>query len=199
MNTQTTPALPDTMSGLIRVALADLRKCEAASDLYKVNMATWHNPNDGYVDEDGDETCETSFREWRAYEVLQENNLEDSWPGDKPLEVWEENRCQVCLAGSVMAQTLGADTGETLAPTDFDDHTRNKLWALDSLRTNSLVSAQASLEDSTSDDVEATPLGERLARIEEQVGAVAYYDEGDPDEFHEDMERLASVLEAEGL
>jgi len=38
--------LPDTLSGLIRVALADFRKCLASND-YVVDMREWHAPVEG--------------------------------------------------------------------------------------------------------------------------------------------------------
>lgn len=37
-----TSKLPDTLSGLIRVALADLRKVEARADIYRIDMSEWH-------------------------------------------------------------------------------------------------------------------------------------------------------------
>lgn len=37
--------LPDTMSGLIRVALRDLKKAERTPK-YKINMDEWHRPSD---------------------------------------------------------------------------------------------------------------------------------------------------------
>lgn len=38
-----TSRLPDTLSGLIRVALADLRKVEARADIYRIDMSEWHS------------------------------------------------------------------------------------------------------------------------------------------------------------
>lgn len=44
MKTKNTKSLPDKPSKLIRVALADLAKCER-SKLYKIDMHHWHTPN----------------------------------------------------------------------------------------------------------------------------------------------------------
>ena len=45
-----------------------------------------------------------------------------------------ETVCYVCLAGSVMAKSLGATLGKDYDPSDFDLDTSKKLYALDSLR-----------------------------------------------------------------
>jgi len=43
----TQPKLPDLPSDLILVALADLRKCEAMPEVYRVYMGTWHEREGG--------------------------------------------------------------------------------------------------------------------------------------------------------
>ncbi len=40
--------LPDDPSALIRVALDDLKKCEA-DPAYEIDMGDWHNPSDQYT------------------------------------------------------------------------------------------------------------------------------------------------------
>lgn len=44
------------------------------------------------------------------------------------------SHCSVCLAGSVMAKTLGADRLESIVPEDFPEGTANKLGALNEFR-----------------------------------------------------------------
>ena len=56
MNTSTTK-LPKTPSALIRLALADLRACEA-DDRYEVDMDEWHGPA---TDDRGKEVCKVSL------------------------------------------------------------------------------------------------------------------------------------------
>ncbi len=97
-------ALPDKPSELIRVALADLEKCEKDPD-YEIFMGVWHSPKPaGY--------------------------------------------CEVCLAGAVIAKTLGSDKGESIAPYDYyppsetsaklSSDTSDKLSALDKFRTGNI-------------------------------------------------------------
>ena len=49
--------------------------------------------------------------------------------------------CAVCMAGAVMARTLNVNPLEKCNPDDFTDGTKNKLIALDHLRTGSVGSA----------------------------------------------------------
>lgn len=79
--------LPDKPSALIRVALADLEKCEK-DPRYEIEMDHWHQAN---------------------------------------------GVCKVCLAGSVMAKSLGAEPSKGFGPSDFDQD--QKLRALDCFRT----------------------------------------------------------------
>lgn len=72
--------LPNKLSALLRLAVADAQKCEA-DPRYKLDMSQWHEP-------------------------------------------WEEDDgvCSVCMAGAVMAQTLGAPIDESYGPYDFERH-----------------------------------------------------------------------------
>lgn len=80
--------LPEKLSALIRVAVADLEKVESDRQ-YKVKMSSWHCPVAG--------------------------------------------RCEVCLAGAVMAMSLGAPVGASCLPNGFEDEDRG-LRALDYVR-----------------------------------------------------------------
>ena len=48
-----------------------------------------------------------------------------------PMQEVDDNRCFVCLAGSVMAQSLEASPLLDVVPGHFDSDTREKLVALD--------------------------------------------------------------------
>jgi hypothetical protein len=95
------------------------------------------------------------------------------------------NVCSVCLAGAVMAQTLGADIGVELDPDDFADV--NKLCALDDLRIGDVVQA--------------------LWLLGLVSGSHFYHDlnrkitdyEASPTMFREEMNKLADELEKAGL
>lgn len=100
MNTtpdETPDTLPDKPSELIRVALADLEKCEN-DPKYEIFMGTWHDP----------------------------------YPS--------AGVCDVCLAGSVLAKTMGFDPSVYVAPYDHHLSSENsaKLSALDDFRTGDL-------------------------------------------------------------
>lgn len=69
-------ALPNTLSGLLELAVQDAQKCEALPELYRLDMGQWHTPEAGV--------------------------------------------CVICMAGAVIAQTLGvshdADAPDMRAP-----------------------------------------------------------------------------------
>lgn len=48
----------------------------------------------------------------------------------------QSDRCAVCLAGAVIAKTLGADAHTIVSPNKFDSDTLRKLMWLDDIRTN---------------------------------------------------------------
>jgi hypothetical protein len=136
--------LPDKLSALIRVALADLRKVEADSR-YVVNMHRWHKP---------------------VGEV-----------------------CQVCLAGAVMAQSLGIDPERHVEwPTNLaTGGAEAKMLALDCARQGDVLNALYEL------DVDAEEAWDGLSNED----APRYQD--DPEAFYAYMEDLANRLEEKGL
>jgi len=88
--------LPDTLSGLLTLALDDLAKCDA--DLrYIVDMGSWHEPD-------------------------------------------RQGRCAVCLAGAVMAKSLGYPHS-SLFPSSFSGSLRCKMEALNCLRKGECIDA----------------------------------------------------------
>lgn len=94
--------LPDKLSNLLELALADLAKVEA-DKRYVVNMDLWHIPTYG-----GD-----------IYPAL----------------------CRVCLAGAVIAGSLGGNIRKHLVPYNFDEKTKSKLFAIDCLRSGMIDTA----------------------------------------------------------
>ena len=53
-------------------------------------------------------------------------------------DLWHEpmgNFCQVCLAGSIMANRLGANASYSMDPMKYSDDIRKKLCAIDALRS----------------------------------------------------------------
>lgn len=110
-----------------------------------------------------------------------------------PLPFADAPRCSVCLAGAVIAQSLGAGLTEDVVPENFSRATRDALRALDYFRTG-LVGCGLNAMGVWRSDHEA------------QHRLVAGYDyrtipcyEQDAALFHAAMERLAARLEEAGL
>lgn len=135
--------LPDKPSALIRLAIADLEKCEASPN-YVIDMDVWHGP------------CAA---------------------GSTP--------CHVCLAGAVMAGSLGYPAREDVCPSDTE-HTP-KMEALDGLRIGEWGPALATLDIAP----EKTPDGLTM------FSPTPYKD--DPAAFKADMLRAADIFEEAGL
>jgi hypothetical protein len=131
--------LPDKPSELIRVALADLEKCEL-DDSYRISMKVWHEMAKG------------------------------------------EPVCVVCLAGSVMAKTLGIQREESNPWTVLEHDDDTKLDALNYLRAGDVEYALEALGF-------ASNLQDRLVTPYEVDSAA----------FKSDMLAIAAELEAEGL
>ena len=144
--------LPDKPSELIRVALADLAKCEL-DPRYRINMGTWHKPTDT-----------------------------------------EEAECMVCLAGAVMAKSLGAPMSMKYTPSVYapDDVSTQKLYALDLFRTGEVIAACERLESCGAID------SADLARLDISDERMSHY-EAHEEAFKREMEGLAADLEANGL
>jgi hypothetical protein len=131
-------SLPDKPSELIRLALADLVKCER-SKKYRIHMSDWHVPN---------------------------------------------SQCAVCLAGAVMAQTLGADITEERMPCDYDESLADPLNALNNFRVGNCTGAFRTLDL-------GRHKGERFRRV------ITHYHTS-PAAFKRDMHTLAADLEEAG-
>jgi hypothetical protein len=61
------------------------------------------------------------------------------------MSAWHEphERCYVCLAGSVMAQTLNANLFESLGPANYSKHNNKRLMALNSIRAGHVRTAMS--------------------------------------------------------
>ena len=132
--------LPDKPSELIRVALADLRKCEK-DKRYGVDMGDWHSP-------DG-------------------------------------SRCYVCLAGAVMAKTLGAPIGESKSAGSYGSAplVSDRLCALDDFRRGEV-----------SDGLEELGILSPYRTM-----SIPDYDADNPDDFHKAMSDMSDMFRREGL
>ena len=99
--------------------------------------------------------------------------------------------CAVCLAGSVMAQSLDVEFWEEAAPGDFDGATRNKLHALDDFRCGYVLAGLMSFYDP-----EGIP-SDRTFDSWSDWTVPRYRD--DPKQWRRAMKELADYLEGEGL
>ena len=106
-------------------------------------------------------------------------------------------RCGVCLAGSVMAQTIRVEPDAVLEPDDFGGRTQGKLRALDLFRMGSHAGALSQMGlhvGPPQSDEEQEALGRLL---DAHDGEVIY--EENPEEFKLRMRALAEELNHLGL
>lgn len=104
--------------------------------------------------------------------------------GVNTLEGRYYDQCSVCLAGSVIAQTLGHPLCLSGGPSDWRLDTARKLFALNYFRIGSITAAY-----------------QRLPRIKPanmpSYVSVCRYDVN-RDQFHKDMDELVHLLETHG-
>ena len=176
----TTTTLPTKPSELIRVALADLRECEA-DDRYRVDMWDLHSSRKGQ----------------RGQMV-----------------------CHVCLAGAVLAQTLGAPRNRSISGRDlarYRSSVQDRLRALDYFRRGEIKAGLSCLRLTIRHEYGLRALDcfrarqivtglswlrQDISDLDEDWGRfsdVSGYDASDPDEFHDRMHRLANFFESHGL
>lgn len=106
-----TNALPDLLSDLLVVGLADLKACENDAD-YRIKMTDWHKPI-------------------------------------------EHGLCEVCMAGAVMAKTLGTNIGEAYTPfQEMFGANSKKLMAINEVRAGNVRSALRLLDVDVSHDTD---------------------------------------------
>ena len=104
------------------------------------------------------------------------------------MNTWHEplfGKCAVCLAGAVMAKTLGIDRDDDVSPSELGAATDDRLSALDCLRVGSLGVALRGL------GIDKPP------QLPEAVATVDYHQ--DPNDFKNDMFDLATLFEWHGL
>jgi hypothetical protein len=92
--------------------------------------------------------------------------------------------CHVCAAGAVMARRLGVGPATKTSPSDFDDETSRKLFALDCFREGQVLIGLIRLDIAPGN----YPLDVRITPYEVHREA-----------FYRDMEALAAMLEGVGL
>lgn len=99
-----------------------------------------------------------------------------------------EPTCAVCFAGAVMANRLGVDIGNDVAPHDFDSVTEDRLLALDDFRSGYVHAGLATFNPETDEPPEG---------VLEEMEVVEYGD--DPARFKADMRSMAEMLKKAGL
>lgn len=97
------------------------------------------------------------------------------------------NKCNVCLAGSVIANRLMVSPGEDAYPGIFDNDTRLKLRALNTIRSGNIQDFLFNLPTSPTH-----PAGVPVCV------PVAIY-EASPKNFRRDLRRIAAMLAKAGL
>ena len=103
-----------------------------------------------------------------------------------------ERVCQVCLAGAVMAQTLGAEPHEGIGDADlarYGSSVQGRLRALDRFRLGEISAGLSYLGY----DVD------KLSEEWQQYARKSGYNPADPEPFHRQMNSLADYLASHGL
>ena len=109
-----------------------------------------------------------------------------------PVYDYDGEGCAVCLAGAVMAQTLGAPREQAISTHDlagYGSSVEDGLRALDCFRRGLLKYGLEWLHHDVNE----------LSEEYEQFASEVVYDQADPDEFHDRMHRLADYLASCGL
>lgn len=112
------------------------------------------------------------------------------------MDAWHEGLqhrepCTVCMAGSVMAKTLGVDPERDSGPWNFQPDTDSKLCAIDAFRCGAVE-----------DGLERLGQAEAATELEFELGEFANppaYDRENPEPFHAAMGQLAKFLEEHNL
>lgn len=104
-------------------------------------------------------------------------------------------RCAVCLAGSVMAKTLGVPPARGVSPAWFFERVRARLEALDAVRTDDLQ--YALMEIGAVDQNRACALQHEWERAAFGVPSSGY--KMNPETFKARLAAMAHFLERRGL
>ena len=173
MNTSTTK-LPKTPSALIRLALADLRACEA-DDRYEVHMTYSHVPVEG--------VCHVSLAGAVMAQTL-------GLPKDLAIDDTDIAGYICCVEDGLRALVFFR-RGEGLdwIHVEYGCRVEDGLRALDYFRRGEIEEGL----DMLGYDVD------KLSEEWEQYAYEAEYDKSDPDEFHDQMNSLADYLASCGL
>ena len=103
-----------------------------------------------------------------------------------------ERVCQVCLAGAVLAQTLGVEPHEGIGDADLEQYSgrvKGRLRALDRFRLGEISAGLEMLGY----DVD------KLSEEWQQYARKSGYNPADPEPFHRQMNSLADYLASCGL
>lgn len=112
---------------------------------------------------------------------------------------WHEpldNKCEVCLGGSVICGTLKVEPTDMVSPDAFSKKVENKLYALDQFRTGQVEEAYRWLNrprpHGIAENLEITRYPDRWSGTPKRKKAA------DRKKFHRELGRLANMLEAAG-
>ena len=110
----------------------------------------------------------------------------------EPVYNYDYETCAVCLAGAVMAQTLGLPDDLDIDDDDLEQYGRvgDRLRALDCFRRGRI---KEGLDMVGYDDAD------KLSEEWQQYASVAKYDKSNPDKFHVHMNSLADYFESCGI
>lgn len=163
--------LPDTLHELIVLAVKDMKITEKDKKYY-IFMGVWHQTPE-------------SFSVQSQIDRLDESRLNKA-------------DCVVCMAGCVMAQTLGVDLLEYATPAVFGDSKKRKLIALDSVRDYNIQAAVNHFYGYT-EVAKALKAQELVINKLTENGRVATEYASNKKQFYSNMLFIAKILESQNI
>lgn len=165
--------LPDTLHELIVLAVNDMKATEKNKSYY-IDMRLWHYRKDSES----------------ALDIIHSLN-------EKKLKKAE---CIVCMAGCVMAQTLGVPINKDMSPNMIGgrlDKTRVKLGALDCIRDYNIYAAINCMYG----DSCINPIGTHVFVMDalKKANRVAVFYEEDKRKFYSNMLFIAKLLKSQRI
>lgn len=105
-------------------------------------------------------------------------------------------QCAVCLAGSVMAKSLGEDPNDPyVSINNYNSELQNKMLALNNIRCGEFALAFNNLDH----DFTATTLPDDYVDFTGVYSSLAHLSRNDRPEWKLHMQSIIGILEAEGL
>ncbi len=164
---------------------------------HSTDQTVTNNMNNRELADKPSDLLEQAMEDLEKIEKCQNYRINMRWwhipTRDTTTETNMDNACTVCLAGAVMACSLGADPTKDIGPEYFGEPTALKLHALDSLRSGRVAEAL----DWLSPKICTPEIREQVENVMYGIGVTPYQDSAV--EFKKDMKRIVDYLRSVGI